>query len=151
MIDRIKAFFSDTGKETLSQGDQDQVAAAALLVTAARMDSDFAETERARIELLVAERFGLDAQETRQLLEMAEVKAEESNQLFGFTRVIMDHFELEQRISLLEMLWEVIYADGRVDDLEAALMRRLVGLLGVSDRDSGLARKRAREKLGLAD
>ena len=151
MIDRIKAFFSDAGKESLSKGDQDQVAAAALLVTAARLDSNFAEAERRRIEQLVAERFGLNATETAELIAMAETEAAQSSQLFGFTRVIMAKFDSAQRLELLAMLWEVIYADGRVDDLEAALMRRLVGLLGVSDRDSGEARKRVRRKMGLAD
>ena len=54
------------------------------------------------------------------------------------------------RIDLMEMLWEVCYADGVLHDFEAQLMRRMAGLMFVDDRDSGAARKRALEKLGLA-
>ena len=51
---------------------------------------------------------------------------------------------------MMEMLWHVVYADGEVHDHEAALMRRLAGLLYVSDQESGTLRRRVRDKLGLA-
>ena len=59
-------------------------------------------------------------------------------------------FSQEERIELMEMLWEVVYADGELHHYEANLMRRLAGLLQVSDRDAGSARKRARKRLGLS-
>ena len=59
----------------------------------------------------------------------------------------MDH---DQRLAMMEMLWHVIYADGEVHDHEAALMRRLAGLLYVSDQEGGTLRRRVRDKLGLA-
>ena len=61
-----------------------------------------------------------------------------------------DFFEPEERIALIEMLWEVAYADGELHDYEASLIRRITGLLYVSDRDSGEARKRVRARLGLS-
>jgi uncharacterized tellurite resistance protein B-like protein len=61
--------------------------------------------------------------------------------------VIKAKFSLEERIDLMEMLWEVVYADGELHHYEANLMRRLAGLLHVSDRDVGAARKRAQARL----
>lgn len=132
------------------QRDQDtlQVAAAALLVEAAMMDETFDDSERATIERLLTERFDLAAGEVAALVEEARTEVESSNQLFGFTRVVADAFDNEQRVELMGMLWEVAYADGELHDLEASLMRRLAGLLHVSDRDSGRARQAARERLG---
>jgi uncharacterized tellurite resistance protein B-like protein len=63
--------------------------------------------------------------------------------------VIKDSFDQEERVELMEMLWEVVYADGALHHLEANLMRRIAGLIFVPDRESGEARKRALSKLGL--
>ena len=60
------------------------------------------------------------------------------------------NFFEEERIDLMEMLWQLVYSDGELHEFEATLMRRLAGLLYVDDRDSGLARKRALDKLGIA-
>ena len=89
-----------------------------------------------------------DFGEAEDLLERAHGRIADSSQLFGFTRVVNRGFSAEERIELMEMLWQVVYADGRLDDYEANLMRRLAGLVHVSDRDSGEARKRALERLG---
>ncbi len=126
-----------------------KVAAAALMVEAARMDSHFDEAERATIARLLQRRFGLSPEETQTLIEEARQAQDASNQLLGFTRAIKDHFDEAERIELIEMLWEVVYADGILDDFEANLLRRIGGLLYVSDRDRGLARKRVLKKLGL--
>jgi uncharacterized tellurite resistance protein B-like protein len=69
--------------------------------------------------------------------------------LYGLTRTVKDKLDEEGRIELMEALWEVVYADGELHDYEGQLMRRLSGLLYVTDRESGEARKRALAKLGL--
>ncbi len=152
MLERIKAFVS--GWESSASRDDGaraieefQVAAAALLVEAAQMDDTFDARERATILNLLTGRFGLTAQEGEDLLDAAEEKVAQSSQLYGFTRAVKDAFTGEQRIELLEMLWEVAYTDGELHDYEASLIRRVTGLLHVSDRDSGAARKRVLEKL----
>lgn len=151
MIDRIKAFLSGaTHGDPARRGYTDlQVAAAALLVECARMDADFEDVERTLILELVRTRFELTEAEAESLLDLAGEKAAGSSQLYGFTRIIKDNFSYDERVDLVEMLWEVVYADGRLHDLEANLMRRIAGLVYVSDRDSGAARKRALKKLGL--
>lgn len=154
MIDRIKSLFGAGGRgRRAPEGghtfEEMQVAAAALLVEAAEMDSSFDEQERVKVLDLVRARFGLGEAESQSLLALAQRQVAESSQLYGFTRTIKDHFEHAERIELLEMLWEVAYVDGVLDDHEANLIRRVAGLIYVSDRDSGSARKRALEKLGL--
>ena len=114
------------------------------------MDDEFDTRERAKIRELVAERFELTAEEGDNLIEAAEARVAESTQLHGFTRVVKSAFTPEERVELMEMLWEVVYADGELHHYEANLMRRLAGLLQVSDREAGAARKRARERLDFS-
>jgi uncharacterized tellurite resistance protein B-like protein len=127
-------------------GHRQHLAAAALLVEAARVDGRFEAEERREIQRLLEERFHLDPVVALDLLEEAESAAERSTDWQGFTRVLNDAFDQDGRIAILEMLWEVIDADGRVDTLEASLMRRLGALMYVSDRDNGEARQRARAR-----
>lgn len=151
MMDRIKALFAgaDEGAADARSENELQLAAAALLVEAACMDGNFDDDERATIARLLRERFGLDDLEARTLLEAAEERAADSGQLYGFTRVVKDRYSEEERIGMIEMLWEVTLADGEVDHFESNLIRRIGGLIFVSDRDRGEARKRVMARLGM--
>jgi uncharacterized tellurite resistance protein B-like protein len=150
VINRIKALLKagEAGAPSVgSDVDERQVAAAALLVEAARMDDDFDEAERRKIVELVTDRFELSGEEGETLLQIAESRVEDSVQTFGFTRVVKESFSHEERIELMEMLWQVVYVDGKLHDLEASLMRRIAGLVFVTDRESAAARKRALKRL----
>lgn len=154
MIKRIKALLSNSDAWPVSAGvshdrDELQVAAAALMVEAALMDERFEPSERDQITRLLKARFALTDAEAGTLMETAHSHVGESTQLFGFTRVVADRCSHDERVELMQMLWQVAYADGVLDDYEANLMRRLAGLIHVSDRDSGAARKRAMAQLGL--
>jgi uncharacterized tellurite resistance protein B-like protein len=129
--------------------DKLQLAVAALLVQAAEMDDVFELSERLSIERLLAGRFGLGLEAARDLLRAAEKASHESNQIYAFTRIAADLMNGEERIGLIEMLWEVAYADGILDPDEDALVRRIAGLIYVSDFDRGAARKRVLDRLGL--
>lgn len=153
MLNRIKALISDLegrpADDARHGADELQVAAAALLVEAAEMDDKLLDSELAKISDLVKERFALSDEDAATLLEIAREKAEDSTQLFGFTRVVNERFSHEERVELMEMLWQVVYVDGKLDDLEASLMRRIAGLIYVPDQESGEARKRALTRLGI--
>ena len=149
LLDRLKTILEPEAAVTRSAQDELHVAAAVLLVEAARMDDDFDPAERARIEALLAQRFGLDPDESRDLLAQAERTAAETVEWQGYTRVIKDRLAPAERIGVIEMLWEVVYADGHLHDYEASLLRRITGLLYVSDWESGEARKRVLARLGL--
>lgn len=123
--------------------DPKLAAAAGLLMEAARLDGGIDEVERRRIAELVRDRFRIEPGMVQQLLEAAEHRAEASTDLHGFTSVIKNGFDHDERVALMEMLWQVILADGRVHDYEASLMRRVAGLLYVQDGDSADARRRA--------
>ena len=85
------------------------------------------------------------------LLQSGEREVAESAQLFGFTRIINERLSPAKRVELFEMLWEVAYADGVLDALEDALLRRLGGLIDVSDHERGAARLRVLARLGIGD
>ena len=116
MIKAIKALLSNPVAPSSATGDEHetelQVAAAALLVEAATMDDQFDEAEQSQIEALLKSRFGLSQDESEDLLARAHGRIAESSQLFGFTRVVNQGFSAEERIELIEMLWQVVYADG---------------------------------------
>ena len=152
MIDRIRDIFGNRGAgepaaRRPSDEDALQIAAAALLVHAACVDASFDEVERRRILDILPRRFSLSPDEAETLLAAAEDKADGSVQILGFTRAVKDNYSYEERIALVEMLWEVVLADGRVDAHEAQLMRRIGGLIYVSDRDGAIARRRAAQRL----
>ena len=130
--------------------DDAHVAAAALMVEAARLDGSFTDVERDRIQKLLVERFQLTPWLAAELLARAEHTATESVAWQGFTQAIKDGLAPEERIGVIEMLWEVVYADGTLHDYEASLLRRVTGLLYVGDRESGEARLRVMERLGIA-
>jgi uncharacterized tellurite resistance protein B-like protein len=152
VLDRLKALLAgqNPGRGPSSgPADKVQLAAVALLVEAAQMDDAFGPEERTKIVELVESRFGLSAAESRELVRAASATVDQAVEVFGFTREIKNAFSPDERVEMMEMLWEVAYADGVLHDLEASLMRRLAGLLHVTDRDSGLARKRVLARLGL--
>lgn len=153
MINRIKALFSGKtadGQDEAGKHSHDelQLAAAALLVEAASLDGHYGGAEQAAIDVLLRQRFGLSDAEAQDLHDLAVAEQSEANQLLGFTRVIKDRYSPEERVELIEMVWEVAYADGELHDYEANLLRRLGGLLYVSDRERGEARKRVLARLG---
>jgi uncharacterized tellurite resistance protein B-like protein len=136
--------------ESQAWPDQLPVAVAALMVHAATMDDTFDAAERRTIERLLGERFKLAPDAVKALLAAAEKRAEESNQLYAFTRIAVEKLDEQGRAQLIEMLWEVAYADGVLDPDEDALLRRVAGLLYVSDYDRGEARKRVLRRICLS-
>jgi len=152
MLAKIKSFLSggDEGESTPDANDDGVAAAAvAVFVEAAQLDGDFDEDERRVIGNILTERFQLSAEDAEALINDALREHDSPNKVYAATRLIRDVFSDEERIDVLEMLWEVAYADGEVHDYEANLVRRVAGLLYVQDRDSGRARKRVLKRLNL--
>lgn len=148
MFERLLAFFAKptTGKTDRvgTSATPLQRAAAVLLVIAARLDGEIAPEERAGIVRLLGARLGVE--DAERLTEEAEQEAAASTDFYQVTRVIKERLAVDQRAGIIEMLWEVAYADGRIDDYEANLIRRVAGLLHVEDREAGEARKRVDER-----
>ncbi|MBL6928661.1 MAG: TerB family tellurite resistance protein [Rhodospirillales bacterium] len=150
MISGLKSLLfgkSESGNSADGAGQELQLAAAALLVEAATMDGSFTGPERETIGHVLGAHFNLEVEAADALIEKADAAVAKSVQILGFTKIIKDRLEPEERGSIMEMLWEVAYADGELHDFEANLVRRAAGLLYVSDRESGEARKRVLARL----
>ncbi len=137
---------ADSRLDPMSDGD---AAAAALLVEAASIDGDFGDDERHTIAVLLAQKFAMNSDEIEALIGEAERAVDRSVDHYGFARQVKDAYDHDARVEMIEMLWEVTFADGVVHDYEANLVRRLSGLLHVSDREAGAARKRVIERLDI--
>jgi uncharacterized tellurite resistance protein B-like protein len=111
------------------------------------MDDDFNLEERRAIEHVLSERFDLSAEKLHDLYVAAERAVRGSTQFFPFTRQIVKNISHEERGQILEMMWQVAYADGVLDPQEDMLLRRIAGLIHVDDRERGLARQRALAKM----
>jgi uncharacterized tellurite resistance protein B-like protein len=147
MLDRLREIFQLHAPERPRDSDTLALAAAALLVEAAMTDGVYEDDERAGIIAALERQFDIPGPEAEAAATAAEAAMEDSNDLHRFTRRVKDELGYEDRVHLIEMLWEVVYADGRLHDHEASLMRRIGGLLYVSDRDRGLARRRVLDRL----
>ncbi len=121
----------------------------ALMAEAATADGNVSEKEMQLISDVIARQFVLGHSQAEELLKSALKEAEDRVQLHGLVRQLRDHSDYEERIGIMEMVWMVVLADGRLDHIEAQMMRRLAGLLFVSDVDSGLAAKTAKKRLDL--
>ena len=125
-----------------------QLALAALLVRLARADGDYAASEVARIDRILASRYGLAPEAAAQLRSRAEGLEAEAPDTVRFTRALKDAVPYEDRESIIEALWDVALADGERDHEEDALVRLVAPMLGVEDRDSALARQRVIARRG---
>lgn len=150
MMDRLLAWLKD-GENVLPQnGDELQLAVAALLLEAAVVvDGDVDPHERDIVRHLLQRCFSLSPDDAQHLIAAAGRRVEMSSQLFGFTSTVNSRFSGARKIELIEMLWEVAYADGVLDPLEDTLLRRIAGLIDVSDHERGEAKRRVLQRLGM--
>lgn len=120
-----------------------RLALTALLVRVARSDHDYSAAERARILTIITTRYGLDDADRDALLSDAETLETEAPDTVRFTRAIKEAVPYEDRLAVVEALWQVALADGTRAQEEDALLRLVSNLLGVTDMDSAQARQRA--------
>ena len=90
--------------------------------------------------------FKEDKKQVQSVLEMAVKNKNNSKSLFFYTSKINKNYSYEKKLLLIEILWEIVLSDGQIHDYETSIIRRLAGLLYISDVDSGNARKRALNK-----
>jgi uncharacterized tellurite resistance protein B-like protein len=143
------AEFVDGDKHPSQFGEDDyRLAAVALLVHAAAINGDMSQSERDKLHAVVKRRFALDDASTDELIDKATLAEHESVDLFHFTSLLNRTLDEEGRARVIEMMWEIVYADGRRDELEDNLLWRAADLLGVSQRQRIELRQRIAKEAG---
>jgi uncharacterized tellurite resistance protein B-like protein len=139
MFDAFRKFLADCmvgDKHPARFGNDDyRLAATALLVHAAGIDGDMAEPEREKLHALIKRRFALDEATTDELVAEATEAEQQAVDLYHFTSLLNRTLDQEGRRRVVEMMWEIAYADGRVSEFEDNLLWRAADLLGVSSRE----------------
>jgi uncharacterized tellurite resistance protein B-like protein len=143
------AEFVDGEKHPSQFADDDyRLAAVALLVHAAAIDGDVSQSERDKLHAVVKRRFALDEASTDELIDKATLAEHESVDLYHFTSLLNRVLDEEGRARVIEMMWEIVYADGRRDELEDNLLWRAADLLGVSQQERVELRRRIAKEAG---
>lgn len=145
IIDKLKKVTS--GASAPVPPEVKRLAAAALLVEAARRDNDFADNERAAIVRVVGENFHLTPEDAKTLVTMAEERQKLPYGESIFTRTVAGSFNVDERKEVLNMIWQVALSDGHLDHLEDAMIARLASEIGLTKADSDAAHKAAEAKL----
>ena len=141
MLRSCLARFTAPDPEPLSEEDC-RLALSVLLVRIARSDSSYLQVERDRIDQILCTRYGLAAAGAAELRSEAEIIEADAPDTVRFTRMLKDVVPFEERDALVEALWDVALSDGRHEDQEHGHMRLISSLLGISDRENALARRR---------
>ena len=126
-----------------------QVASAALLVEMMRTDNHIAAEESALIEKTLREQFSLEAGELGDLLKLADAEARQAVGYYPFTSLINKQCSLEQKVRIVEAMWQVAMSDGHISAHENHLMRKIADLLYIGHADYIAAKQRARQAAGL--
>ncbi len=145
MIESIRRFFRTStpaaGDEKVDAKDV-RVAACALLLELAYADDHFSDEERSHVEGAIRRHIGLDAAEADRLLELANQARSEAVDLWQFTNLIAESYSLGQKMVLAEVMWGLVYSDGKLAAQEDYLMRKISNLLRLEPGYLAEARKR---------
>ncbi len=151
MFDLLKKFITDTTSRPEADGavfaeNDYRLATAALLVHVANVDGKFDAAERKRLREVIEERFGLDDEMTTRLIARAEQSDKEAVDFFHFTSVLKRVLDDDGRHKIIEMMWDVVFADGEVTEFEENVVWRVAELLGVSTRDRVMLRQKVADE-----
>ena len=136
----FKKFFQKEKKENLNNKN---ILIIALLIHAAKIDENYTEIEKKIIIKAIIQLYNTSFNESEKLLKLAEKKEEESNQIVEFTREIKK-YPIEFRLKIIEIIWKIVYSDDTSDNYESNLIRRICGLLYISDKDNGIIKTKVK-------
>ena len=138
MIDIVKKFFGkgdkDSGKKE-DGGHDVRVAACALLVEMGSIDGEFSEEEQQHIVATLEKKYGLSDENAKELMDSAHKELEGSIDLWRFSNLINQNYSHDEKNSIMEMVWQVVYADGKLDKHEDYLVRKMATLLRLSHKE----------------
>lgn len=149
MIKKLKKYFDQKIEDITSEKKENtqqrlRVAVCALLLEVAYSDEEFSDDEKSRLIEMIKTGFGLTGEEADELIDIARREREKSVDLWHFTKLINENYSHDEKINLMEMLWEIVYADSVLDKHEDYLMHTLTKLLKLEHRQMIAAKLKAK-------
>jgi len=142
MLPFLKKFKKEHKTEDISDNEKN-ILITCLLIECAKGDYDFSDQEISKIKDLIKKKLKIDQPEINLIFDKALEMVQENVELYSLTKEIRDNFNKEEILEIFEYLWTVVLADGKIDDFEAALMSKLVGLFHLTGKESADAKKKA--------
>ena len=142
MLPFLKKFKKEHNSEDVSDNEKN-ILITSLLIECAKGDYDFSDEEISKIKDLIKKKLKLDQSKINLIFDKALETVEENVELYSLTKDIRDNFNKEEILEIFEYMWTVVLADGKIDDFEAALMSKLVGLFHLTGKESADAKKKA--------
>ena len=150
MLERLFSLFTDSGsKRSAEDGDDPKVAAAAPLFHVMDADGERREEERTRLTQSLAATYGLSDDELHRVMKAGEAADREAVDLYAFTSVIKRELDESGRLDFIRLMWEVVFADGVMHELEDNTVWRVAELIGISNRDRILLRQEVASARGV--
>jgi len=133
--------FDKIFKKKKENSNNKNILVAALLIHAAKIDENYTDIEKNIIRKALIDLNSITSDKADELIKDAEKKEEISNQIVEFTREIKK-YSMEFRLKIIEIIWKIVYSDGTSDSYESNLIRRICGLLYISDKDNGIIKNK---------
>ena len=140
MINRVKRFFAKSpstvsDKESMGEAHDTRIATCALLLEMANIDGEFSKEEQESIISMLKKNFQLSEEYTAELINFSQKELNDSIDMWQFTNLINQNYSRNEKISIVEMVWKVVYADGKLDKHEDYLVHKLGKLLRLSHKE----------------
>ncbi|AYG60825.1 TerB family tellurite resistance protein [Rhizobium jaguaris] len=146
MFERFQEFFQNLTKDHPKSGfapDDPRIAVAALCFQVMEADGKIEESEKKRLRKLLKTQYGLDGRQLDALIAAGQRAESEAVDYYRFTSDLKRHLNSEQRLELLGILWDIVYADGERSEMEDHAIWRIADLMGISDRERVMKRQEA--------
>ncbi|MAI59435.1 MAG: hypothetical protein CMM92_00255 [Rickettsiales bacterium] len=142
MFPFLKKFKKEQSIENISDNEKN-ILITSLLIECAKGDYDFSDQEISKVKDILKKKLKIDQSEINLIFDKALEMIQGNVELYSLTKDIRDNLSKEEILQIFEYMWVVVLADGKIDDFEAALMSKLVGLFHLTGKESAEAKKKA--------
>ncbi|MDM9627320.1 TerB family tellurite resistance protein [Rhizobium sp. S152] len=150
MFERFQAFFQNLTSDhpqTAFAPDDPRIAVAALCMQVMEADGQIKDSEKKRLRKLLQDQYGLDRKQLDELIAAGQQAESDAVDYYRFTSDLKRHLDTEQRLELIGILWDIVYADGERSEMEDDAIWRIAELLGVSARERIQKRQEAAKRV----
>ena len=147
MLNFLEKFKSEKPELTSATSEEKNILIASLLIECAKEDGDFSDDEIIKIKSLLNTKLNINGNDVNAIFDAALEITQDNVEIYSLTKDIRDNFSHEEILKIIEYMWAVMLADGHVDDFEAALMRKIIGLFHLTGKDSSIAKENALNSL----